>query len=139
MFASQEGKTDVVELLIKHNADVNARKLVRLHIHYIDREIGRLLFVHAYKHVCVPLSLDGWTALMAASQEGKTDVVELLIKHNADVNGICHHMPSTILLVCSSRPGGKHSESDLATGLVPKELSHLGGSGGTLSQKIFEN
>ena len=58
MAASQEGKTDVMELLTKHNADVNARTEVRLHIHYIDREIGRLLFVHAYKHVsCVPLSL----------------------------------------------------------------------------------
>ena len=56
MAASQEGRTDVVELLIKHNADVNARNKVRLHIHYIDREIGRLLFVHVYKHVCVPLS-----------------------------------------------------------------------------------
>ena len=51
--ASQEGRIDVVELLIKHNADVNARKEVRLHIHYFDREIGSLLFVHAYKHVCV--------------------------------------------------------------------------------------
>ena len=57
MFASHEGRTDVVELLIKHNADVNARKEVRLHIHYIDREIGRLLFVLPSKHVCVPLSL----------------------------------------------------------------------------------
>ena len=57
MAASGKGRTDVVELLIKHNADVNARTEVRLHIHYIDREIGRLLFVHAYKHVRVPLSL----------------------------------------------------------------------------------
>ena len=57
MAASLEGRTDVVELLIKHNADENARTEVRLHIHYIDREIGRLLFVHAYKYVCVPLSL----------------------------------------------------------------------------------
>ena len=57
MAASQEGRTDVVELLIKHNADVNARTEVRLHIYYIDREIRRLLFVRAYKHVCVPLSL----------------------------------------------------------------------------------
>ena len=57
MFASQEGRTDVVGLLIEHNTDVNARTEVSLHIHYIDREIGRLLFVHAYKHVCVPFSL----------------------------------------------------------------------------------
>ena len=32
MAASFNGKTDVVELLIKHNADVNARTEVRLHI-----------------------------------------------------------------------------------------------------------
>ena len=31
MVASFDGKTDVVELLIKHNADVNARTEVRLH------------------------------------------------------------------------------------------------------------
>ena len=55
--ASQEGRTDVVELLIKHNADVNARKEVRLHIHYFDREIESLLFLHVYKHVCGTLSL----------------------------------------------------------------------------------
>ena len=33
MAASFNGRTDVVELLIKHNADVNARKDVRLHIY----------------------------------------------------------------------------------------------------------
>ena len=57
MVASGKGRTDVVELLIKQNANVNARTEVRLRIHYIDREIGTLLFVHAYKHVCVPFSL----------------------------------------------------------------------------------
>ena len=40
MVASEKGRTDVVELLIKHNADVSARTEVRLHIHYIDREMG---------------------------------------------------------------------------------------------------
>ena len=29
MFASEKGRTDVVEVLIKHGADVNARKKVR--------------------------------------------------------------------------------------------------------------
>ena len=33
MVASFSGKTDVVELLIKHNADVNARNEVRLYTH----------------------------------------------------------------------------------------------------------
>ena len=78
MAASRKGRTDIVELLIKHNADVNARKEVRLHIHYIGREIGRLLFVHAYKHVCVPLSM-GYVIII---------------------------VPYTMLLVYSNRPGG---------------------------------
>ena len=32
MVASVEGRTDVVQLLLKHNADVNARMEVSLHI-----------------------------------------------------------------------------------------------------------
>ena len=40
MVASEKERTDVVELLIKHNANVNARTEVRLHIRYIDREMG---------------------------------------------------------------------------------------------------
>ena len=34
MLASQEGRTDVVELLIKYNADLDARKEVRFHTQY---------------------------------------------------------------------------------------------------------
>ena len=33
MVASEKERTDVVELLIKHNVDVNARTEVRLHIY----------------------------------------------------------------------------------------------------------
>ena len=33
IFASQEGRTDVVELLVKHNANINARTEVGLHAH----------------------------------------------------------------------------------------------------------
>ena len=33
MLASFNGRTDVVELLINHNADLNARKEVSLHSH----------------------------------------------------------------------------------------------------------
>ena len=43
MLASQDGRTDVVELLIKHNADINARTNVRLHI----RDNMRIIFIRA--------------------------------------------------------------------------------------------
>ena len=39
-----------------------------------------------YLWLCSQIFQDGWTALMVASQEGRTDVVELLAEHNADVN-----------------------------------------------------
>ena len=41
MVASQDGRTNIVKLLIEHNADVNARKEVRLHTH--DMHVSFLL------------------------------------------------------------------------------------------------
>ena len=38
MVASQEGRTDVVKLLIKHYTDVNARTKVRLYIYMYQVE-----------------------------------------------------------------------------------------------------
>ena len=35
MWASKNGRTDVVQFLIKHNANVNASKEVRVHTHVI--------------------------------------------------------------------------------------------------------
>ena len=55
MLASQNGHTQVVELLIKENADVKIQ------------------------------IKEGVTALMLASKNGHTQVVELLLKENADV------------------------------------------------------
>ena len=56
MFAGQNGHHQVVELLLKENADPNLR------------------------------DLDGVTALMFASQNGHYQVVELLLKENVDLN-----------------------------------------------------
>ena len=42
MWASKSGRTDVVELLINHNADVNARTKVRLHTRDTDMRLIRV-------------------------------------------------------------------------------------------------
>ena len=52
--ASQYGHTEIVSMLIKAGADVNAKE---------DK--------------------DGWTALMWASAEGHTEIANLLKKHGA--------------------------------------------------------
>ena len=39
---------------------------------------------------------DGWTSLMSASDNGHQDVVQLLIKHDADVN----HADEVCMCVC---------------------------------------
>ena len=36
--------------------------------------------------ICLLLQQDEWTALHYASSKGHTDVVELLLNHNADIN-----------------------------------------------------
>ena len=54
MLASQEGRVDVAELLIEHDADVNARTEVRLYTHdYIElKEVIRVTLC-AYVYLCV--------------------------------------------------------------------------------------
>ena len=56
MIASLNGHFQVVEVLLKENADINTQEK------------------------------DGCTALMIASSNGHTQVVELLLQRNADIN-----------------------------------------------------
>jgi ankyrin repeat protein len=56
MFAAGRGHREVVELLLKNGANVNAK------------------------------AADGWTALVRAADRGHRKVVEVLLKNGADVN-----------------------------------------------------
>jgi ankyrin repeat protein len=56
IFASGAGQSDVVNYLVEHGADVNAR------------------------------DADNWTALMMASSTGQSDIVNYLVEHGANVN-----------------------------------------------------
>ena len=89
MFASQNGHYQVVELLLKENADPNLQDL---------DGVTALMFASQNGHYQVVEDLlkenadpnfqdqDGWTALMFGSQNGHYEVVEFLLKENADLN-----------------------------------------------------
>ena len=76
MYASRDGYTDIVKLLIEAGADVNAPAISMFFV--INTVFGQKFGE----------TLEGFTALMAASEYGHTDIVKLLIEAGADVNAM---------------------------------------------------
>ena len=79
MTASFSGHADIVKLLIRATAHVNRQETV-------CRSSGPAM--HAC-HLTATIFLhpqNGWTALQMAAQEGRVDVVKVLIDAQADVN-----------------------------------------------------
>jgi len=101
MAASFNGHTEVVSLLLKAGADVNAKNN--------DGETA-LMLASAFGHTeIVSLLLkaeadvnakdkQGWTALMDASCSGHTEVVSLLLKAGADVNAKPNYGETALML-----------------------------------------
>ena len=84
---SENGHYQVVELLLKENADPNfqdkeGRTALMLSIEKGYYRVAKLLLKENTNHNLQ--DLDGWTALMFASKKGNSQVVELLIKENAN-------------------------------------------------------
>ena len=77
MRASLEGHVDIVKILIEAQAQVNTQSEV-------------CCYKVTHKNICIYIETlcpqDGWTALHLAAQEGKVDVVRLLIDAEAQVN-----------------------------------------------------
>lgn len=102
-FAVEKGRTEIVRLLVSKKADVNVRDrngytTLIVAIRWGEqkteiREIAQLLIdggadVNAWKAGggWGPAGTDGETAIQQAAEFGYTSVVELLIRHDADVN-----------------------------------------------------
>ncbi len=109
MWAARHGHADVVEVLMKHGADVNAKNndgwTALMHSALNDEaEAAEVLLAHG-ANVNVKDN-NGTTALMSAAQEGKTEVVEALLKHGADVN-VKNNNGKTALMFAEE---GRHRE-----------------------------
>ncbi|RLN93389.1 hypothetical protein BBJ28_00018572 [Nothophytophthora sp. Chile5] len=89
MAASEEGHTDVVELLLANKASVdtqlpNGATALCIACYYGQVGAARALLASG---AAIELATDqGYTALMAASEKGHTDVVELLLANKASVD-----------------------------------------------------
>jgi ankyrin repeat protein len=88
-WAALEGHNDLVELLLAHGADVNAKdngNYTALHEAALagHNDLVELLLAHGAD--VNTKDKDGFTALHDAAWHGYKDVVELLLAHGADVN-----------------------------------------------------
>ncbi|XP_078664037.1 uncharacterized protein LOC144907104 [Branchiostoma floridae x Branchiostoma belcheri] len=86
--ASWYGKTEVVELLLKHGADLEARTkddMTALHVASGNGETKVAAFLLKHGADLEARDVDGLTSLHVASQYRRTEVVELLLKHGADL------------------------------------------------------
>ena len=103
MCASMNGHLQVVELLLKDNADVNAQEEDGFTALMVASENGHTQVVELLlkEHADIKLQTnDGVTALMLASQNGHQKVIELLLKQHIDINhqgkdGVTAQMPAS--------------------------------------------
>ena len=87
--AAKRGDKGVVEVLIKHGADVNAKSTFEtLKFSVYKHNLTRYLhgFNLCWALLCGHVPSFGNTALMQTVAKGYTDIAELLIKNGADVN-----------------------------------------------------
>ncbi|XP_041379074.1 ankyrin repeat domain-containing protein 39-like, partial [Gigantopelta aegis] len=88
-YASFNGHTDIVEVLVNHNADINVvttsgSTAVMLAAENRHHDVVLILTQKGANLDLVNKS--GWAALHYASYKGHTDIVEVLVNHNADIN-----------------------------------------------------
>ena len=77
--ASQEGHSEVVDVLLKNGADINQPMNV-------GRGLTYIWYTHSVCSSLIPLTQDGATPLYVASENGHSDTVNTLIRNGADIN-----------------------------------------------------
>ncbi|KAM4795459.1 M-phase phosphoprotein 8 isoform 2-T2 [Rhinophrynus dorsalis] len=99
MLAAAAGQDDLLRLLIKKGAKINARQKngTTALIHAAEKNhlttVALLLEAGAYVNM---QQATGETALMKACKRGNSDIVRLLIEHGADCNVLSKHQGSAL-------------------------------------------
>ena len=131
MIAAQQGYPDIVQQLLKYGADPNSISDIdgstALHCvlesqketpHKDDKEktsnqlaiIQQL--IESGANIINIQNEDGLTALMMATDEGLSEIVELLLQNGADPNVHCHKGWTALIYACS------HGNSEVAESLL---------------------
>ena len=139
-YASKKGMTEVVEELIKKDADVNKQN-----------NYGNTALMKAcmYGHTVVALALlehpdirvdlvtnSGYTALHQASEKGMLAVVEKLIEKRADVNKQTEYGDTALIIAC------EYKHADVAFALLERtgiEVDLVNNDGETALHQAFNN
>lgn len=101
MLASAYGKQDIVEFLLKSNADVNLKGLngeTALSFAFDQIKISELLINHGAD--VNSKNADGRTPLMIAVNHRQMDVVSLLIKSGADIDDQNDSGNTIVIILC---------------------------------------
>ncbi|RLN88039.1 hypothetical protein BBJ28_00022566 [Nothophytophthora sp. Chile5] len=105
MAASEEGHTDVVELLLTNKASVDTQLpngATALNIACFNGQVGAVRALLA-SGAAIELADDlGFTALMVASQKGHTDVVELLLANKASIDAQGPNGATALKIACQN-------------------------------------
>ncbi len=135
-FACDEGKADVVKVLIARGADVNAQNVYRFTpLHVICSGWGNVacarLLLEAGANPDLKESNAGMTPLLWAAAKANTELVKLLLAHGADTE-IRNNEGSTALETVKINYAYSANESKKAViGMLEKAARKAGGSGGS--------
>lgn len=127
MLATEAGQNEIVEILLKNSADVNARNnwdetALMMAAYQGDTAIAETLLDYAENKKILPQVVNaqddqGWTALMFAASEGQTEMINILLNHHANVNAVTPYVPSYVAVEFGQQGGYGYTALSLAAEL----------------------
>jgi len=149
-WAAARGRHKVVRILLERGAEINASDIygiTALH-HAATRyfEVVKLLLENGAE--VNHQTLEGDTALLLASRHSNMGIVNLLLRHGADVKlrdnagfSVLHAVPNVemVEILCGKFRAGDLVNARTNDGSTPLHYAVVGGRGSAVVQALFEN